>query len=137
MHPPGRGDGVKTRALRLSVLGVDAGGDNAVRLALPVRHFAAVRDDDVARLTRRIGADDTLYGHNLPDVGVLVLVDIEGDVGLVEVRVSLKEVLPAAGSPVRHAPVRRASHRAQAACGKARTVVKGGFEIGSRKRDEW
>lgn len=100
---PGRRDGIQPDAVRLSGLPAYAGGDDAVRLALPVGHLAPVADHDVARLSRGVRANDALHRDDLPDHRVLGLVRVEGDVGLVKVRVRLEEVL-LPGSPVGRSP---------------------------------
>lgn len=100
---PGRRDGIQPDAVRLSGLPAHTGGYDAVRLALPVGHLAPVVDYDVARLSRGVGANDALHRDDLPDHRVLGLVRVEGDVGLVKVRVRLEEVL-LAGSPVGRSP---------------------------------
>ena len=65
----------------LLALGVDlgAGGDDAVGLALPEGHLAAVLDDDVAGLAGGVGADDALDGLDGTDEGGLVLEGVEGE----------------------------------------------------------
>lgn len=56
-------------------------------------------DDNIAGLAGSVGAHDALDRDDLPDKGVLDLVGVEGDVGLVVVGVRLEEVLlPARGS---------------------------------------
>jgi hypothetical protein len=65
--------------------------DDTVRLALPVGHLSAVVDDDIAGLTDSVGADDSLHGDDLANVGLGGLEGLEGNVALVEVRVGLKE----------------------------------------------
>jgi hypothetical protein len=50
-----------------------------------------VIDDDIAGLTDGVGADDSLHGDDLADVGGSGLVGLEGDVALVIVRVGLEE----------------------------------------------
>lgn len=60
-------------------------------------------DDDVARLSRRVGADNALHRDDLSDHRVLGLVRVEGDVGLVIVWVCLEEVL-LSRSPVGRSP---------------------------------
>ena len=89
-----RGDRVEADAVRLArLLRVLAGRDHAVRLALPVRHLAAVVDDDVARLARRRRADDPLHRHDLARVRRLVLEGVDRHARLVVVRLRLEEVL--------------------------------------------
>lgn len=61
-------------------------------------------DDYIASLPCGVGAHNTLHGHHLPDKGVLVLVRVKGDVRLVKVWISLKEVLLPTGGPVRCGP---------------------------------
>ena len=66
----------------LLALGVDlgAGGEDAVGLALPEGHLAAVLDDDdVAGLASGVGADDALDGLDGTDEGGLVLEGVEGE----------------------------------------------------------
>mmetsp|Transcript_30240 Transcript_30240/g.47335 ORF Transcript_30240/g.47335 Transcript_30240/m.47335 type:complete len:289 (+) Transcript_30240:439-1305(+) len=89
----GRSDGVKSNRVGLAILGVQAGRQNAVRLALPVRHLAEVIDDDVASLTRGVLTNNSLAGDDLANMRLLVLVGVEGDARHVKVGVSLKEVL--------------------------------------------
>merc|ERR1719440_2599688 len=92
-----RRDGVEAHRVRLAVLRVRARRDDAVGLALPVGHVALVVEDDVARLARRLGADDALAGDDLGRVGALVLEGVHGDRGLVPVGRGLEEVLLLAG----------------------------------------
>jgi hypothetical protein len=56
-----------------------------------------VVDDDVAGLADGISSNDSLDGDDLANVGLLSLEKLKGDVGLVPVRVSLKEVLSLGG----------------------------------------
>ena len=56
-------------------------------------------DDDVAGLACCFRAYNLLDRDNLANEGLLVLVSVEGDVGLVIVRVCLQEVLALGGSP--------------------------------------
>lgn len=93
----GGGDRVETVSVWLSVLRVDARRDDAVALAFPVWHLALVIDHDVASLTGSLGSDDSLHRHNLADVGLLGLEELERNVGLVPVRLGLQEVLSLAG----------------------------------------
>jgi len=89
----GRSDGVKSNRVGLAILGVQAGRQNTVRLALPIRHLAEVIDDDVASLTRGVLTNNSLAGDDLANMRLLVLVGVEGDARHVKVGVSLKEVL--------------------------------------------
>ena len=65
----------------LLALGVDLGSgrDDAVGLAFPEGHLAAVFDDDVARLAGGVGADDALDGLDGTGERGLVLEGVEGE----------------------------------------------------------
>ena len=82
----------------LAVLGVDSRWDNSVGLALPVRHFTEVIDDDVASFTDGIGTDDSLDGNHFANVRSGRFESLKRDVGLVKVRVGLQEILFATGT---------------------------------------
>mmetsp|Transcript_18598 Transcript_18598/g.34436 ORF Transcript_18598/g.34436 Transcript_18598/m.34436 type:complete len:354 (-) Transcript_18598:9-1070(-) len=89
----GRGNGVKTHRVRLAILFADTRGDHTPGLALPVREVTVMVNDDVARLTGGLGADNALGGDDLSSERGLVLVGVDRDSRLVEVRLSLEEVL--------------------------------------------
>eukprot|EP00968_Pinguiococcus_pyrenoidosus_P017003 scaffold1659_cov255-Pinguiococcus_pyrenoidosus.AAC.2 len=86
-------DGVQADAVRLAVLGVGAGRDDAPGLALPEGHAAAVLDDDVAGLAGGLLTHNALHAEHLALERVLVLVRVHGDGALVPVRLGLQEVL--------------------------------------------
>ena len=72
-------------------------------------------------LTGGLGAHHPLHRHDLAGVRLLVLVRVEGDIGLVVVRVRLQEVLGAAGTGHRDG---LAGHRLQGGEGSERRVVR-------------
>eukprot|EP00964_Phaeocystis_antarctica_P033215 scaffold18857_cov46-Phaeocystis_antarctica.AAC.1 len=94
---PRGGDRVQAHRVGLAVLRVGARRDDAGRLALPVRHHREGIDNNVARLARRLRADDALRRDDLTGVGRLVLVGVDRHARLVGVRRGLQEVLKAAG----------------------------------------
>ncbi len=53
--------------------------------------LTAVVDDDVASVTRGLGADHALNGNNLANQRVLLLGNVDLNVGLIPVRGGLKE----------------------------------------------
>ena len=90
---PGRGDGVKTDCVGLSILLAVARGHDTPGLALDVGEVTLVVDDDVASLAGGLWAHDALGGDNLSGEGGLVLEGVDLDGGVVMVRSVLKEVL--------------------------------------------
>lgn len=89
----GRGDGVKTNRVGLSVLFTGTRGDDTPRLSLPVGEVSLVINDDVACLSGGLGSNNALGGNNLTGERGLVLVHIDRNSRLVPVRLGLKEVL--------------------------------------------
>jgi len=89
----GRGDGVETDRVGLSVLLTDTWGDNSPGLSLPVGEVTVVVDDDVASFSSSLGSDNALGRDNLSGEGSLVLVNIYRNSGLVPVRLGFKEIL--------------------------------------------
>ena len=89
----GRGDGVKTNRVGLSILLTVAWGDYSPGLSLPVREVTIMVDDNVASLTSGLGSDNSLSGDNLSGERSLVLVSVDRNSGLVIVRLGFKEVL--------------------------------------------
>jgi hypothetical protein len=89
----GRGDGVKTDRVWLAVLLTGSWWDDTPRLTLPVWEVTFVVDDNVASLTSGLRSNDALGGDNLSGERCLVLPDIDRDLGLIKVWLSLKEVL--------------------------------------------
>lgn len=68
-------------------------GDHTPRLAFPIRKVALVINDDMARFSRGLGADNAFRRNNLSCEGSFVLVDVDWHGRLVPVRASFQKVL--------------------------------------------
>jgi len=77
----------------LAVLLTLTRGDNSPGLPFPEGHITIMVHNDVASLSSGLGTNDALGRHNFGGKGSLVLEGVDGDGRLIEVRVSLEEVL--------------------------------------------
>jgi hypothetical protein len=77
----------------LSVLFANTRGDNSPGLSLPVREVTVMIDDNVASLSGGLGSNNTLGRNDLSSERSLVLVNIDRNIGLVIIRLSLEEIL--------------------------------------------
>jgi hypothetical protein len=77
----------------LSVLFTDSRWDDTPGLSLPVWEVSVVVDNDVAGLTCGLWTDNFLSGDDLSGERGLVLENVDRNIGLIVVRLSLEKVL--------------------------------------------
>lgn len=65
----------------------------AAVVGLPVRHLSKMINDNVASFSDRLCSDNSLDAYNFSDMGLFCLECLKGNVAVVPVRISLKEVL--------------------------------------------